>query len=106
MATPKKAKIKEDLLNQLEALGKYDAFNLDLVEDYMTLYDLKMKVKKDITSKGLRYTATNGNGFEIEKPNESIINFTKINTQMLKILNDLGLKEPSPNPEGYEDGLL
>lgn len=105
MATPKKTKIKEDLITQLDALGKNDAFNLDLVEDYMTLYDLKTKVKKDITTKGLRYKALNGNGFETEKPNESIINFTKINTQMLKILNDLGLKEPSSDL-GDDDDLL
>ena len=105
MATPKRTKIKEDLLNQLTNLGKYDAFNLDLVEDYMTLYDLKMKVKKDIHDNGLRYKTTNGNGFETEKPNESVLNFTKINTQMLKILNDLGLKEPSSD-SGDEDGLL
>lgn len=105
MSAPSKSKIKEDLLNQLEVLGKYDAFNIDLVEDYMTLYELKKKLKKDISSKGLRYSAKNGNGFEIEKPNESILNFTKINTQMLKILNDLGLKEPSSD-SGDEDGLL
>lgn len=105
MSAPSKSKIKEDLLNQLEVLGKYDAFNIDLVEDYMTLYDLKREVKKDIHDKGLRYKTTNGNGFVIEKPNESILNFTKINTQMLKILNDLGLKEPSSDP-GDEDGLL
>ena len=105
MSAPSKSKIKEDLLNQLESLGKYDAFNIDMVEDYMTLYDLKRKVKKDIVDHGLRYKTTNGNGFEIEKPNESVLNFAKINTQMLKILNDLGLKEPSSNP-GDEDGLL
>ena len=105
MSAPSKSKIKEDLLNQLESLGKYDAFNIDMVEDYMTLYDLKRKVKKDIVDHGLIYKTTNGNGFEIEKPNESVLNFAKINTQMLKILNDLGLKEPSSNP-GDEDGLL
>lgn len=106
MVAPSKSKIKEDLLNQLDSLGKYDAFNIDMVEDYMTLYDLKRKVKKDINTNGLRYKTTNGNGFEIEKPNESVLNFTKINTQMLKILNDLGLKEPSSSPEDDENDLL
>ena len=105
MASPSRKKIKEDLLNQLSSQGKYDAYNIDMVEDYMILYDLKKKLKKDIQDNGLRYSATNGNGFEVEKPNESIINFTKINTQMLKILNDLGLKEPSTEP-GDDDGLL
>lgn len=106
MATPKKVEIRADLLKQLETLGKYNAYSLDLVEDYMTLYDLKKRVKTDIRVKGLRYKSTNGNGIESEKPNESIINFTKINTQMLKILSDLGLKEPSSDPEGDGNDLL
>ena len=102
--TPSRSKIKEDLLNQLNSLGKCDAFYVDMVEDYMMLYDLKKKLKQDIKTKGLRYKATNGNGFEVDKPNESIVNFPKINTQMLKILNDLGLKEPSD--EGDDDDYL
>ena len=48
MASPSRKKIKEDLLNQLESQGKFDAFNVDMVEDYMLLYDLKKKLKKDI----------------------------------------------------------
>lgn len=106
METPSKERIKEDLLNQLKILKKEDAFNLDMVEDYMTLYDLKEKLRKDIKSKGLRYKTTNGNGFKIEKPNESILNFPKINTQMLKILSDLGLTEPSSAEQDDDDDLL
>lgn len=106
MAGPKKNQIKQDLLNQLEAQGKYDEFYVDLVEDYMLLYDLKKSLRKDIKDNGLRYKAINGNGFEVEKPNESVLNFTKINTQMLKILNDLGLQKPSEPDPGDGDDLL
>lgn len=106
METPSKEQIKKDLLNQLKTLKKEDAFNLDMVEDYMNLYDLKEKLRKDIKSKGLRYKVTNGNGFKIEKPNESILNFPKINTQMLKILSDLGLTKPSSTGQDDDDDLL
>lgn len=106
MTVPKKNQIKQDLLNQLESQGKYDKFYIDLVEDYMVLYDLKKEVKKDIKKNGLRYATTNGNGFEVEKPNESVLNFSKINTQMLKILNDLGLQKPSEPISGDGDDLL
>lgn len=106
MATTSRNRIKEDLLNQLEAKGQYDKFYKDLIEDYMTLYDIKVKLRADIKKNGLRYKTTNGNGFEIEKPNESIINFTKVNTQMLKILSDLKLQKPSESEPGDGDDLL
>lgn len=106
MATTSRNQIKEDLLNQLEAKGQYDKFYKDLIEDYMTLYDIKVKLRTDIKKNGLRYKTTNGNGFEIEKPNESIINFTKVNTQMLKILSDLKLQKPSEPELGDGDDLL
>ena len=106
MASPSRKKIKEDLLNQLESQGKFDAFNVDMVEDYMLLYDLKKKLKKDIQDNGLRYSATNGNGFEVEKPNESVVNLQKTTATMLKILADLKLKDPVPEPENPTDGYL
>ena len=38
-----KKEIKDDLLEQLEAQGKYQNYYLDLIEDYMKYYDLKRK---------------------------------------------------------------
>ena len=106
VAATSRSQIKQDLLNQLEAKGQYDKFYIDFIEDYMTLYDVKVKLRADIKKHGLRYKTTNGNGFEIEKPNESIINFTKVNIQMLKILNDLELQKPSELDSGEDDDLL
>lgn len=98
--------IKEDLLLQLQSLNKIGKFYTDMVDDYIYFYQLKKKLQTDIRTKGLRYEQTNGNGILVEKPNESILNLTKINTQMLKILNDLGLKEPQEPDDPNGEDLL
>lgn len=90
----KKKDIRQDLIDQLQAKGKYQKYYVDLVDDYMKYYDLKKKLQADIKTKGLRYATINGNGIEVEKPNESIQNIVKVSSMMLKILTDLGLQEP------------
>ncbi len=104
MAKTNAVLIKEDLLFQLQTLNKIGKFYTDMVDDYIYFYQLKRKLQTDIRTKGLRYKQVNGNGIVVDKPNESILNLTKINTQMLKILNDLGLKEPQEpdDPDGKD----
>ena len=70
----------------------------DLVNDYIYYLELRAKLKKDIKDKGLRYKTTNAAGKEVEKPNESIVNITKVTTLMLKILSELKLNEPIVHP--------
>lgn len=86
--------IKESLLNQLELKGKNIDFYEDLVSDYVEHWKIKKKLIADINKKGVRYTAINGNGIEIERANESVANLQKTTATMLKILSELGLKEP------------
>ncbi len=97
------SEIRKDLYDQLESQMKYGQHYYDMVEDYIAFYRLKNKLKTDINKRGLRYKVINGNGIESEKPNESIINLTKVNSQMLKILSDLDLKSPTINPTGEPD---
>lgn len=99
----KKKDIREDLIDQLKAKGKFQKFYIDLVDDYMKYFDLKKTLQRDIKTKGIRYTTMNGNGFEIEKPNESIQNLVKVSSMMLKILTDLGLQEPEPDDSEEDD---
>lgn len=87
--------IEDDLRNQLLRFGKIGKFYDDLINDYMSLYDLKLKCNADIKKHGLRIKSVNGNGIECEKDNASIGNLLKVNSQMLKILSDLDLTEPS-----------
>lgn len=96
-----KKEMESSLKKQLELQNKTSKFYQDLVNDYMFYWDLKKKLIKDIKDKGLRYSAVNGNGIKVEKPNESVQNLQKTTATMLKILGDLNLKEPlhESNPE-------
>ena len=96
--------IENDLKNQLIASGNIGNQYDNLIYDYMYFYDLKDKLQKDIKKKGLRVKIVNGNGIESEKDNASVGNLLKVNTQMLKILNDLNLKEPTIPPSGTGGG--
>lgn len=99
--------IKQDLLEQLLEQGKIGKHFESLVGDYINLERLKRDIQKDINKHGLRVKLKTGNGFEAEKPNESVQNILKVNTQQLKILQDLELKTPSKPPEeGDGDDLL
>ena len=100
-----KTEIKESLLEQLRLQNKTTDFYLDLVSDYMDYWSLKKKLITDIRKKGIRYDTVNGNGIKVEKPNESVTNLPKITTAMLKILNDLNLKEPLSNSSAEDDYL-
>lgn len=71
-----------------------------------TLQELEKILIADIKSKGLRYETVNGNGMTVEKANESVVNLQKTTATMLKILADLKLKEPVPEPENPTDGYL
>lgn len=97
--------VKESLLEQLRLQNKTSEFYGDLVNDYVKYWSLKNKLITDINKKGLRYKTVNGNGIEVEKPNESVTNLPKITTAMLKILNDLNLKEPLSEPSAEDDYL-
>lgn len=97
--------VRESLLEQLRLQNKTSEFYGDLVSDYVKYWSLKNKLITDINKKGLRYKTVNGNGIEVEKPNESVTNLPKITTAMLKILNDLNLKEPLSESSAEDDYL-
>ena len=96
--------VKMSLARQLELRGMSAEFYMDLVNDYIYYWSLKKKLIADIKSKGLRYETVNGNGMTVEKANESVVNLQKTTATMLKILADLKLKEPVPEPENLADG--
>ena len=100
-----KKEIRDSLLEQLRLQNKISDFYEDLVNDYMDYWSLKKKLIADIRKKGLRYETVNGNGLTVEKPNESVNNLPKITAAMLKILNDLNLKEPLSDSSVEDDYL-
>lgn len=98
--------MKESLIRQLKLRGMKAEFYMDMIDDYVYYWSLKKKLITDIRAKGLRYETINGNGVTVEKANESVVNLQKTTATMLKILADLKLKEPVPEPENPTDGYL
>ena len=98
--------IEEDLVGQLkkkEVVGKHYE---DLIQDYLSLWDLKSELLKDIQENGIKVSGMHG-----PKSNPSINDLHKTNDRMLKILEALGLKAaPVENAPGSKakgvDALL
>lgn len=101
----RKKEVEQSLRDQLRLQEKTGQFYQDLVSDYMSYWDLKKKLIKDIKEKGIRYSAINGNGIKVEKPNESVQNLQKTTVTMLKILSDLNLKEPLHDSDPEDEYL-
>jgi phage terminase small subunit len=88
----KKTQIKQDLIDQLERQGVYGTHYLDLINDYLALWDIKNLLIKDIKKRGVVTEYQNGANQWGYKKNDSIAELNKTNGQMLKILNELGLR--------------
>lgn len=88
----RKTVIKTDLLNQLEINGVAGEQYVDLINDYMSMFEIKNKLLADIKKRGVSVEYNNGGNQKGFKKNDSITEMTKVNTQMLRILSDLGLK--------------
>ena len=88
--------IRNDLNDQLERNGTVGKYYADLVEDYMDLWLTKSLLLIDVKTRGVTVTYNNGGGQRGVKKNESVEQVLKVNTQMLKILDSIGIK-PSLN---------
>lgn len=83
--------IKQDLLDQLERNGTYGRYYLDLVEDYMAMWDAKNALIEDIRQRGTVIEYTSNTGQTNPKKNESVGDLLKVNAQMTKLLDSLGI---------------
>lgn len=92
-------RIERDLKNQLDERGATHAHYNDLVNDYLSLWDVKTMLIADIEERGVVITLFNGN----EKKNDSITELNKTNAQMLKLLSELGLKATDIVKDDGED---
>lgn len=91
---PKKTKcqvlredIGRDLLDQLERNGTVGSYYTDLVDDYLSLWDTKNKLIADIKARGVAVQGAQGT-----KKNDSVGELVKLNAQMLKLLDSIGIK--------------
>ena len=88
----KRESIRQSLLKQLEENGVKGAHYVDLVEDYMSMWDIKNNLIADIQKRGVNVEYQNGPNQWGHKKNDSLQELTRTNAQMLKILYDLGLR--------------
>ncbi len=88
----KKADILESLKEQLRKKQADISVFKDLLDDYMTLYDVKKQLKTDIKKRGVTFETTSASGkATIVKQNQSVKDLVAVNKQMLMILDKLEL---------------
>lgn len=87
-----KRSIKKGLIEQFKKNKISGDHYLDLINDYMAMWDIKNKLIKDIKDKGVSVKYQNGENQWGHKKNDSVGELNRINAQMLKVLDFLGLK--------------
>lgn len=88
----KRESIKSDLLEQLHKNGIKGSQFIDLIEDYMSLWDLKNKLIKDINERGAMILWQNSETQKGYKKNDAVSELPRVNKQMLALLKELGLQ--------------
>lgn len=84
--------IEKDLKAQLKKNGTTGKYYLDLVDDYMRLWDIKNSLFSDISDRGVVTPYNNGGGQSGTKQNDSVFSVLKVSDRMTKILDNLGIK--------------
>ncbi|MGM7637532.1 P27 family phage terminase small subunit, partial [Bacillus sp. Hm123] len=82
--------IESSLRKQAEENGITQAHYSDLINDYMSLWDVKNKLIADIDERGVTVEVQSGRSVN-KKKNDSVTELNKTNAQMLKLLSELGL---------------
>lgn len=89
-------------MDQLDRNGVVGEFYIDLVNDYMAMWDVKNKLIKDIREKGVSIRYQNGENQFGYKKNDSVAELQRTNNQMLKLLDHLGLRPSKQEAVEYD----
>ena len=87
----KESKIKDSLLIQLTSKGANIDHFVDLINDYVSLWEIKNQLVSDIKNRGVMYEDFSSVGIKMMKNNPSVKELVGINKQMLSLLKELGL---------------
>lgn len=95
--------IKDSLMKQLKKNGvdQYDHY-VSLVDDYVSMWNMKNELIKDVEERGVNVKYNHGGGQEGWKKNDSVPELNRTNGQMLKLLSELGLSASDIKPEEEE----
>lgn len=102
MAKAKRDEVRQDLLDQLERNGTIGKYYTDLVDDYMSLWETKNKLQADIKKRGAKVEVATASTINI-KTNDSVLDSLKVNAQMLKILDSLGIEPANAGGDGDDE---
>lgn len=86
--------IERDLTAQLKTKNIKGHHYADLVQDYLSLWDIKNELIKDISTNGIQVSGMHG-----PKSNPAIADLHRTNDRMLRTLDALGLKAAPVEPE-------
>lgn len=103
-----KKNVRKSLVEQLINKNADIEVFCDLIDDYMSMWDIKKKLIADIKVRGITYNEPNVRGTLITKNNPSTKELVAVNKQMLSLLKELGLstdKILSGEPDGDESFL-
>lgn len=85
--------IRQDLQTQLKNNGTAGQYYLDLIDDYMDMWDTKNGLTADIRERGEKVPVYSAHSSApSKKTNDSVIDLLKVNAQMLKLLDSMGIK--------------
>lgn len=101
----KKAQIKQDLLQQLENANLNGMHYVDLVDDYIILFDTKNKLAREIKKNGPMIEWQNSESQKGMKANPATKEFRETNKRMTDLLKVLGLKEPVYDGSNDDDDV-
>lgn len=88
-----KSEIKQSLLEQIQLKnGDVKDYYSDLVSTYLELYDIRVDLRKDIKSRGVKVEYQLSTGIKRKVTNESVQELMDVQNQMLTILEKLGIK--------------
>ncbi len=92
------------MLKQLKAQNANVEHYVDLVDNYLKLWDIEKKLLADIKKRGITYKDKSSVGVDIWKNNPSIKEAMAVNRQMLQILRELNLT--TENAGGDDESVL
>jgi len=104
MARTKRNAIRQDLIDQLARNGTVGEYYTNLVDDYMSLWDVKNALAADIKDRGSKVSVTTSTSTNI-KTNDSVIDLLKTNAQMLKLLDSLGIRPAQADGDPGDDEM-
>ena len=89
LARQSRKKVRDSILAALVAKGMDSSYFLDLVEDYMDLWDIKRKLRVDLQQRGPVVEWQNGANQKGLRKNDSVVEYPKISKRMTDILRQL-----------------